>query len=53
MFQASEATSAQGEYMPGVRFAGVVKAKGISYEGVGKIVTFLIEKVRDPINRRK
>lgn len=31
--------------MPGVRFAGVTKAKGISYEGVGKVVTFMIEKV--------
>lgn len=45
MFQASEAASSQGEYMPGVRFAGVVKAKGTSYEGVGRLITFVIEKV--------
>lgn len=45
MFQASEVASSQGEYVPGIRFAGVVKAKGISYEGVGKVVTFVIEKV--------
>ncbi|CAF9927550.1 MAG: hypothetical protein ALECFALPRED_003740 [Alectoria fallacina] len=46
MFQASEVASSQGEYVPGIRFAGVVKAKGISYEGVGKVVTFVIEKTR-------
>lgn len=45
MFQASEAASSQGEYVPGVRFAGVLKAKGILYEGVGKVATFMIEKV--------
>lgn len=44
MFRASE-TASQGEYMPGVRFAGVIKAKGVSYEGVGKVATFVIEKV--------
>lgn len=43
MFRASEVGS-QGKYIPGVRFAGVMKAKGISYEGVGRVVTFLIEK---------
>lgn len=45
MFQASGSAGSQGEYMPGVRFAGVMKAKGVSYEGVGKVVTFMIEKV--------
>ena len=45
IFQASEAVSSQGEYMPGVRIAGVIKAKGISYEGVGRVVLFMIEKV--------
>lgn len=45
MFQASEGASSQGEYVPGVRFAGVLKAKGILYEGVGKVATFVIEKV--------
>lgn len=44
MFQASGSAGSQGEYMPGVRFAGVMKAKGVSYEGVGKVVTFMIEK---------
>ena len=45
MFQASEDTSSQGEYIPGVRCAGLLKAKGMSYEGVGKVVTFVIENV--------
>lgn len=45
VFQSSEIPSSQGEYVPGVRFAGVMKAKGVSYEGVGKVVTFMIEKV--------
>ncbi|KAF6240862.1 hypothetical protein HO173_000654 [Letharia columbiana] len=45
-FQASETASSQGEYIPGVRLAGVMKAKGISYEGVGKVVMFVIEKTR-------
>ena len=45
MFRASEDTSSQGEYIPGVRCAGLVKAKGMSYEGVGKVVTFVIENV--------
>ena len=38
--------------MPGVRFAGVMKAKGISYEGVGKVATFVIEKV-SPLDHRR
>ena len=45
MFQASDAANSQGEYISGVRFAGVVKAKGISYEGVGKVATFVIDNV--------
>ena len=45
MFRASEDTSSQGEYIPGVRCAGLLKAKGMSYEGVGKVVTFVIENV--------
>lgn len=45
-FQTTETPSSQGEYVPGVRFAGVVKAKGVSYEGVGKVVALRIEKVR-------
>ncbi|KAL9134437.1 MAG: hypothetical protein Q9175_004379 [Cornicularia normoerica] len=44
IFQASEPASSQGEYIPGVRFAGVMKAKGISYEGLGKVVMFVIGK---------
>ncbi|KAL2052373.1 hypothetical protein ABVK25_007245 [Lepraria finkii] len=43
-FQITETPSSQGEYVPGVRFAGVVKAKGVSYEGVGKVVALRIEK---------
>ena len=41
----SEDTSSQGEYIPGIRCAGLLKAKGMSYEGVGKVVTFVIENV--------
>lgn len=44
VFQATDATSSQGEYVSGVRLVGVVKAKGVSYEGVGKVVMFTIEK---------
>lgn len=44
VFQATDATSSQGEYVSGVRLVGVVKAKGVNYEGVGKLVTFTIEK---------
>ena len=52
IFQASESGSSQGEYIPGVRFAGVFKAKGISYEGVGKVATFVIEEV-SPLDHRR
>ena len=41
----TEAPSRQGEYMPGIRFAGVMKAKGVTYEGIGKVATFTIEEV--------
>ena len=44
MFQATEAPTGQDEYVPGMRFAGVIKAKGILYEGVGRVTTFKIEK---------
>lgn len=33
------------EFIPGVRFAGVIKAGGIPYEGLGKVVSFTIDKV--------
>ena len=36
-------TSSQGENQPGVRFAGVAKAKNVSHEGVGRLVTFRIK----------
>jgi len=45
MFQTADGLSSQGRFMPGVRFAGVVKAKGVAYEGVGKVATFTIQKV--------
>ena len=45
MFRESEDTSSQGECIPGVRCAGLLKAKGMAYEGVGKVVTFVIENV--------
>ena len=45
IFQATDAASSQGEYVPGVRLAGVSKAKGVSYEDMTKTVMFTIEKV--------
>ena len=45
MFQTTQGTSSQGGYVPNVRYAGLVKAKGVFYEGVGKITTFKIDKV--------
>lgn len=44
-FQSTEAPANNWEYLPGVRFAGVLKASGVSYEGLGRIVSFTIEKV--------
>ena len=35
----------QREFIPGVRFAGVIKAGGICYQGLGKVVSFTIDKV--------
>ncbi len=43
-YQAAEA-SGNGAYMPEVRFAGVLKAGGVSYEGLGRVVSFIIKKV--------
>lgn len=37
----------------GARFAGVIKAKGINYEGAGRLVPFTIEKVRQNVYLRK
>lgn len=34
------------EYMSGVRFAGVLKAAGVSHAGAGKVVPFIIKQVR-------
>ena len=45
MFNNSITSSSQGDLMSGVRFAGVVKAKGISYEGLGRVSPFTIQKV--------
>ena len=45
IFQATDAASSQGKYVPGVRLAGVSKAKGVSCEGMTKTVMFTIEKV--------
>lgn len=41
----SAASSSPGEYEPGTRYAAVVKAGGISYEGLSKAVPFRITKV--------
>ena len=48
LFRGAETPSSRGEYVPGVRFAGVMKAKGVAYDGVGKVITFTIEEVRSP-----
>ncbi len=45
LFRGPEAPSSQGEYMLGIRFAGIMKAKGVTYEGVGRVATFTIEEV--------
>ena len=45
LFQGPETPSSHGKYEPGVSFGGVMKAKGFTYEGVGKVVTFTIEEV--------
>ena len=45
LFRGAETPSSHREYVPGVRFAGVMKAQGITYEGVGKVITFTIEEV--------
>lgn len=44
-FQSAEVPGKDLEYLPEVRFAGVLKASGVSYEGLGRRVSFTIEKV--------
>lgn len=44
-FQSAEAPANSWEYLPEVRVAGVLKASGVSYEGLGRMVSFTIEKV--------
>lgn len=41
----TSARPSQAEHQPDVRFAGVLKAGGISYEGIGKVVTLVMETV--------
>ena len=48
LFLGPETPSSRGEYVLGVRFAGVMKAKGVTYEGAGKVITFKIEVVGCP-----
>ena len=48
LFRGPETPSSRGKYVPGVRFAGIMKAKGVTYEGVGKVITFTIEEVGCP-----
>lgn len=43
--QSAEVPGKDLEYLPEVRFAGVLKASGVSYEGLGRRVSFTIEKV--------
>ena len=45
LFRAPEGPSSQGECVPGARFAGITKARGVSYDGIGRVITFTIEKV--------
>lgn len=40
--------SSQRKQVRGARFAGVIKASGVSHSGLGKVVPFTIEKVRYP-----
>lgn len=44
-FHSAEVPGKNLEYVPEVRFAGVLKASGVSYEGLGRMVSFTIEKV--------
>ena len=46
LFQTKHGSS-QMEHRSDVRFAGVVKNKGVAHEGVGKVAAFVIEKVID------
>ena len=48
LFRGPETPNSRGEYVPGVIFAGIMKAKGVTYEGVGKVITFTIEEVGCP-----
>ena len=41
----SAASSSQGGYVSGARYAAVVKAGGVSFDGLGKAVPFRITKV--------
>ena len=45
MFKTTDLSSSQGDITSGARFAGVIKAKGISYEGIGCFSAFRINKV--------
>ena len=45
LFRAKMDSSSQGDCVSRTRFAGVVKAKGVSHEGVGRMTTFTIDKV--------
>lgn len=50
LFDPAKSSSQEG-YMPGMRFAGILKAGGVSFERLEKIVSFLINKVcRDYAN---
>ena len=39
--------SSHGSWIPRARFAGVIKAAGVTYGGIGKVVPFQIKKVRN------
>ena len=45
IYKTKDISGSQQAYLPGVRIMGIIKAKGISYEGIGNIFPFRIEKV--------
>ena len=46
LFQSNDASSRR-DHIYTVRFAGMIKARGLTYEGTGRVAAFVIEKVTD------
>ena len=49
MFQTADTPSSQTVFLPGTRFAGVTKAKGVHYDGMDHTIAFRITKVGSQI----